>query len=60
MSDIMNLNNITWNVTQGSRQIAEVLKISGCARNCRMLQYFIKTLGSTRYLITENIQNSSW
>jgi hypothetical protein len=48
MSDIMSLNNVTWNVTQGSRKISKVLEISGCARNCKMIQYFIKTLGSTR------------
>jgi hypothetical protein len=45
----MALNNLSWNVTQGSSKIADVLDTSGCERNCRMLQYNVKTLGSTRF-----------
>ena len=41
---------IAWNVTMGSKNLEELLKISGCKRNCHMTEYTVKDMGSTKGL----------
>ena len=39
---------LTWNVTMGSNNLDELLKLSGCKRNCRMTEYTARDMGSTK------------
>ena len=39
---------LAWNVTMGSDNLEELLKISGCKRNCRMMEYTVRDMGSSK------------
>ena len=38
------------NITMGSKNLEELLQISGCKRNCRMTEYTARDMGSTKGL----------
>ena len=41
---------LAFNITIGSNNLEELLKISGCQRNCHMTEYTARDMGSTKGL----------